>query len=147
MLFFLLISSGDGFFMERHPKLGPVATATEGVFIAGCCQGPKDIPDSVAQASAAASAVLSALSKGWVEVGAEIAEIVEDDCSACKMCISACPYVAITMKSEDDGGRAWINPSLCKGCGTCAAMCPSAAITAHHFTSGQLSAGIAGVLV
>ena len=139
--------SSDGFFMERHPKLGPVATATEGIYIAGCCQGPKDIPDTVAQASAAAGAVLSVLSKGWVQVGGEIAEVVEEDCSACKMCISACPYVAITMKSEDEGGRAWINPSLCKGCGTCAAMCPSAAITAHHFTSEQISAEIAGALL
>ncbi len=144
----LRISRGaDGFFLERHPKLGPVATATDGVFIAGCCQGPKDIPDTVAQASAASSAVLSLLSKGLVEVDAAISKITEDACSACKLCISACPYTAITMMAEDEGGRAWVNPALCKGCGSCAAMCPSGAIVAHHFTTEQLSAEICGVLI
>jgi len=138
--------SADGFFLEKHPKLAPVETATDGIFVAGCCQGPKDIPDSVAQGSAAASAVLSLLCRGVVDVDAAIAEVVEEDCSACKMCLSACPYDAISMKSEADGGRAWINPSLCKGCGTCAAMCPSGSIVAHHFTSDQLSAELMGAL-
>ena len=138
--------SADGFFLERHPKLGPVATATDGVFVAGCCQGPKDIPDTVAQASASAAAVLSLLSKGKVAVEAAIAEVIEDACSSCKLCISACPYQAIAM-ADDDAGRAVVNSALCKGCGTCAATCPSAAIVAHHFTSQQLSAEIHGALL
>jgi len=88
---FSLSRSADGFFLERHPKLDPVATMTDGIFIAGCCQGPKDIPDTVAQASAAAARVLSMISKGEVEIEAATSVVDEELCSGCKTCIELCP--------------------------------------------------------
>jgi heterodisulfide reductase subunit A len=137
--------SADGFFLERHPKLDPIATMTDGIFIAGCCQGPKDIPDTVAQASAAAARALAIISKGKVEVEAATAEINEELCSGCKTCSALCPFSAITF--DEDRQVSIINEVLCKGCGVCVAACPSAAITGKHFTAGQIMAEIEGVLV
>ena len=140
------ISQGaDGFFIERHPKLDPVATMTEGIFIAGCCQGAKDIPDTVAQASAAAARILSLISKGKVELEAATAVIDEEKCSGCRICNLLCPYNAISFIEEEEVSR--INEALCKGCGTCAAACPSGAITHKHFTGEEIMAEIEGVLV
>ncbi len=135
----------DGFFIERHPKLDPVATMTEGIFIAGCCQGCKDIPDTVAQASAAATRVLALISRGKVEMEAAIAVIDEEKCSGCRICNLLCPYSAITFIEEDKVSR--INEALCKGCGTCVAACPSAAITHNHFTAEEIMAELEGVLI
>jgi heterodisulfide reductase subunit A len=137
--------SRDGFFMEKHPKLDPVATTTDGVFVAGCCQGPKDIPDTVAQASAAAARVMAMISKGSVEIEAATAIIEEEFCSGCKTCIALCPYNAISFNEEKK--VSFINEALCKGCGTCAAACPSGAITSRHFTVEQIMAQLEGVLV
>ena len=137
--------SADGFFLERHPKLDPVATMTDGVFIAGCCQGPKDIPDTVAQASAAAARVLALISKGRVELEAATAVIDEEKCSGCRICNLLCPYSAISFIEDDKVSR--INEALCKGCGTCVAACPSGAITHRHFTSEEIMAEIDGVMV
>ena len=137
--------SADGFFLERHPKLDPVATTTDGVFIVGCCQGPKDIPDTVAQASAAAARVLAMISKGRVEIEAISAVIDEELCSGCKICKDLCPYGAISF--EEEKKVCSINEALCKGCGTCVAACPSGAITGRHFTTQQVLAEIEGVLV
>jgi heterodisulfide reductase subunit A len=137
--------SADGFFLERHPKLDPVATMTEGVFIAGCCQGPKDIPDVVAQASAAATRVLALISKGRVELEAATAVIDEEKCSGCRICNLLCPYSAISFIEDDKVSR--INEALCKGCGTCVAACPSVAITHRQFTTEEITAEIEGVLV
>ena len=137
--------SGDGFFLERHPKLDPVATMTEGIFIAGCCQGPKDIPDTVAQASAAATRVLSLISKGKVKLEAAIAVIDEEKCSGCRICNLLCPYNAISFIEDEKVCR--INEALCKGCGTCAAACPSGAITHKQFTTEEIIAEMEGVLV
>jgi heterodisulfide reductase subunit A len=142
---FSLSRSADGFFLEKHPKLDPVATMTDGVFIAGCCQGPKDIPDTVAQASAAAARVLSMISKGKVEIEAAISVVDEEACSGCKTCIDLCPYGAITFDEEKK--LASINEALCKGCGTCTAACPSGAIVSKHFTTEQILAQVEGVLV
>jgi heterodisulfide reductase subunit A len=140
------ISTGaDGFFIERHPKLDPVATMTDGIFIAGCCQGCKDIPDTVAQASAAATRVLALISKGKVEMEAATAVIDEEKCSGCRICNLLCPYNAISFIEEDKVSR--INEALCKGCGTCVAACPSAAITHKHFTTEEIMAELEGVLV
>ena len=144
---FSISRSRDGFFLEKHPKLDPVATMTDGVFIAGCCQGPKDIPDTVAQASAAAARVLAMISKGRVETEAATAVVNEDLCSGCKTCIALCPYLAITFVSQNGTGVAEINEALCKGCGTCVAACPAGAITARHFTTQQIMAQIEGVLI
>jgi heterodisulfide reductase subunit A len=139
------ISRGaDGFFLERHPKLDPVATTTDGVFIVGCCQGPKDIPDSVVQASAAAARLLAMISKGKVEVEAATAEINEELCSGCRIYNNVCPFSAIAFNEEKKLSH--INEVLCKGCGVCAAACPSGVISGKHFTTAQILAEIEGVL-
>jgi len=142
---FSITRSADGFFLERHPKLDPVATTTDGMFVVGCCQGPKDIPDTVAQASAAAARALAMISKGKVELEAITAVVDEEQCSGCKTCILLCPYNAISFDEEKKVSR--IDEVLCKGCGTCVAACPSAAITQRHFTSEQIMAEVEGVLV
>ncbi len=134
----------DGFFMERHPKLDPVTTMTEGIYVVGCCQGPKDIPDTVSQASAAAAQVLAMISRGKVEIEAAIAVIDEELCAGCKICNLLCPYNAITFDEEKKVSR--INEALCKGCGTCVAACPSGAVMGKHFTAEQIMAEIEGVL-
>ena len=142
---FGITKSADGFFLERHPKLDPVATMTDGVFIAGCCQGPKDIPDTVAQASAAATRVLALISKGKVELEAATAVIDEKKCSGCRICNLLCPYSAISYIEDEKVSR--INEALCKGCGPCVAACPSVAITHRQFTTEEIAAEIEGVLV
>jgi len=142
---FNISRSADGFFLERHPKLDPVATSTDGIFVVGCAQGPKDIPDTVAQASAAAARALAMISRGKVEVEAAIAVIDEELCSGCKVCSLLCPYNAISFDEEEKGSR--VNEALCKGCGVCVASCPSGAITGKHFTTEQIMAEIDGVLV
>ncbi len=142
---FSLSRKADGFFLEKHPKLDPVATTTEGVFVAGCCQSPKDIPDTVAQASAAAARVLAMISKGSVEIESATAVVDEEHCAGCKICVDLCAYKAITFDEEKEVCR--INEALCKGCGTCVAACPSGAITGRHFTTEQIMSEIEGVLV
>ena len=142
---FLISRSKEGFFLEKHPKLDPIATATDGVLIAGCCQGPKDIPDTVAQASAAAARALAIVTRGTVEMEAISANIDEDKCSGCQVCVTLCPYKAVTFDPEKKVSS--VNEALCKGCGTCVAACPSAAITGRHFTLQQIMAEIEGVLV
>ena len=142
---FSISRSKDGFFLEKHPKLDPVATTTDGILIAGCCQGPKDIPDTVAQASAAAARVLAMINRGSVEIESATSVIEETLCSGCKTCISLCPYNAISFNEEKKVSV--INEALCKGCGTCAAACPSGAITSRHFTAEQIMAQIEGAMV
>ena len=142
---FNISRSADGFFLERHPKLDPVATTTEGIFVVGCCQGPKDIPDTVAQASAAAARALAMISKGKVEIEAATAVIDEELCSGCKICNLLCPFNAISFDEEKEVSR--VNEALCKGCGVCVAACPSGAITGKHFTAEQIMAEIEGILV
>jgi heterodisulfide reductase subunit A len=140
------VGCGDtGFFTERHPKLDPVATVTEGVFIAGACQGAKDIPDSVAQGAAAAARVLSTISRREVSLEPIRASIDEERCSGCRICNNMCPYHAIDFIEELNVSR--VNPALCKGCGTCVAACPSQVIAGAHFTFDELIAEIDGILV
>ncbi|NLL90368.1 MAG: FAD-dependent oxidoreductase [Dehalococcoidales bacterium] len=134
----------DGFFLEKHPKLDPVSTMTDGIFIAGCCQGPKDIPDTVAQASAAAARALAMISMNKVEIEAATSEIIDELCSGCRICNTLCPYGAITFNEAK--GISEINQVLCKGCGVCVSACPSNAIKGNHFTTKQLIAEIEGVL-
>jgi len=142
---FSLGRSADGFFLEKHPKLDPVATMNDGIFVVGCCQSPKDIPYSVAQASAAAARALAMISAGSIEIEAITAEIDEEFCSGCKTCSDLCPYHAISFDEEKKVSR--INEALCKGCGVCVAACPSGAIIGRHFTTEQLMAEIEGALV
>ncbi len=142
---FSISRKADGFFLERHPKLDPVATTTAGVYVVGCCQGPKDIPDTVSQASAAAAKILATITKGKVELEANTAVINEALCSGCQICNLLCLYNAISFDAEKRVCN--INEALCKGCGVCVAACPSGAITGRHFTTEQIMAEIEGVLV
>ena len=134
----------DGWFIESHPKLDPVATTTDGVYIAGACQAPKDIPDSVAQARAAAARILARTALGRIDIDAVFAEVDEEKCSGCRMCNELCPYVAIEFDAEKR--RSHVISALCKACGACVAACPSGAITARHFTDKQIFSEIEGVL-
>jgi heterodisulfide reductase subunit A len=134
----------DGWFIESHPKLDPVATTTDGVFIAGACQYPKDIPDSVAQARAAAARILARIARGKLEIDAVFAEVDEDHCSGCRICNELCPYSAI--EYDEEKKRSHVISALCKACGACVAACPSGAIKARHFTDAQIFAEIEGVL-
>jgi heterodisulfide reductase subunit A len=138
--------SPDGFFLEKHPKLGPVETATDGVFLAGACQGPKDIPDSVAQGAAAAAAALSMLDAGSVTLEPFTTFVDEQKCGGCRTCEGLCPYSAIEMLDRDGRLVAHINAVLCKGCGACAAACPAGAATQQGFTNEQILAEIEGIL-
>ncbi|MDC0359043.1 4Fe-4S binding protein, partial [Oligoflexia bacterium] len=133
-----------GFLIEKHPKLDPVATTTDGIFIAGCCQGPKDIPDSIAQGSAAAARVLVSIGAGKYEVEAITSHVNEDVCCGCQTCIKVCPYTAISYIEEKN--VSFVNEVLCKGCGTCTSACPSAAIASRHFTMQQIMSQIEGLL-
>lgn len=142
---FSVSRSADGFFLERHPKLDPVATMTDGIFIAGCCQSPKDIPDTVAQANAAAAEALSLISKGKVEIEAATSVINEKICSGCQLCKTVCPYGAISFDEQKLVCR--VNEALCKGCGACVGGCPSDAISLKHFTNEQLVSQMEGMLV
>ncbi len=134
----------DGFFVERHPKLDPIATMTEGIYIAGACQGPKDVPDSVLQGAAAASRVAGLINLETVMVEPVRATIVAESCSGCRICNNLCPYNAIVFHEEEEVSE--VITALCQGCGTCVAACPSAAITGAHFTNDQLFSQIEGLL-
>ncbi len=142
--FFSCSVGRDGFFIEKHPKLAPVSTAADGIFIAGVAQGPKDIPDTVAQAGAAASAVLSLIQQKEVEAEVVTASIDEEICSGCQICVGLCPYTAITYNKDKNISE--LNEALCKGCGTCVAACPSGAAQQKNFRDNQIFAEIKGIL-
>lgn len=132
----------EGFLREVHTKLYPVETAAKGIYIAGCAQGPKDIPESVSQGRAAAAAAAVPLASGRVEVEPFRSSVDQDRCSGCGICIPLCPYGAIGRDSLGEKFRARIDEALCAGCGVCAAACPSAAITLTGFTAEQVTAQI-----
>ena len=136
---------GSGFFRELHPKLGPVETATRGVYLAGCCQGPKDIPYSVSQAKAAAAAAAVPLAQKQVRIEATLSEVSSDLCSGCGICEPLCPYHAISVSKEAGRPKAFINMAQCKGCGVCTAACPSDAIMLHGYRDNQILAQIAAL--
>jgi heterodisulfide reductase subunit A len=141
---FGISQSADGFFMEAHPKLRPVSTNVDGIFLAGCCQGPKDIPDTVAQASAAAAEAITLAAKGQIEVEPTTAVIDSALCAGCKLCIEICPYSAIDF--IDAKGISVVNEALCKGCGACTAICPNKAARQNHFTQDQVLTEMEGLL-
>ena len=128
----------NGFFLEAHPKLRPVDSNTDGIFLAGACQAPRDIPDTVTHASAAASQALGLLSKGYVEVVPTIAEVNELDCVGCNLCVEVCPYGATSLVMTRGRMVSEINEALCKGCGLCVAGCRGKTITLRGFNDTQL---------
>jgi len=136
--------SAEGFFLEKHPKLAPVNTANDGVLLAGACQGAKDIPDTVAQADAAAAKALVLIDAGQIELEPNTAWIEADMCSGCKTCIPLCPYKAISR--DEERKIAVIDTALCKGCGTCVAACPSGAAKQHLFSDEQVNEELEGLM-
>ena len=141
---FNLSTDKQGFFMERHPKLAPLSTMSEGIFIAGVCQSPKDIPDTVAQANGAAAEALTIVVKDKMELEATTAMVNPASCCACQNCVRVCPYGAPFF--NEPKGVSEINEALCKGCGLCASVCPTGAIIARHFTNDQVLAEMEGLM-
>ena len=135
-----LSRTSEGFFMEAHPKLRPVDTPTGGIFLAGCAESPKDIKDSVTQASAAAARAGILMAKGKITVEAITPQIIEEICRGCGLCTKVCPYNAIRINEEKK--KAEVIEAACAGCGTCAAECPFGAIVARSFTDEQIIAQI-----
>lgn len=129
--------TSDGFFLEAHPKLQPVDAATRGFFYAGCAEGPKDIKESVTQASAAAARAIRLMHKGEILTEPITSEVIPEHCKACGRCAEVCPYNAVTVDTKKKT-PAVVNTAACAGCGTCAAECPFGAITMHHFTDVQI---------
>ncbi len=136
--------SSDGWIIERHPKLDPVATMTEGVFAAGCALGPRDIPASVANGSAAAARILGRIHQGVLSLEPVRASVDEARCSGCRICNDLCPYNAIVF--HDDSMTSEVNAALCQGCGTCIAACPAGAMSGTGFSDAQVLAQIEGLL-
>ncbi len=134
----------EGWFLEKHPKLAPVSTLSDGIYIAGADAYPKDIPDTVSQAEAAAGELISLIDKGYTESLPNVITIDEEKCSACRMCISVCPADAISINKEKNVAE--VNVGLCKGCGACAAVCPTKAIKQYLYSDDEIFAEIEGVL-
>jgi heterodisulfide reductase subunit A len=141
---FGIACGAQGWMIERHPKLDPVATMTEGIFIAGCAQGPKDIPSSVVQGAAAAARVIAKIQQGHMMLEPIRASIDENKCSGCRICNSLCPFNAISFDEEKEVSV--INTALCQGCGTCVAACPAGAISGTQYSDVQIMSQIEGVL-
>jgi len=142
---FGLSCSADGWFIEKHPKLDPVATMTEGILIAGCVQGPKDIPATVAQGAAAAARALGKIQAKEIALEPFRASVDETKCSGCRICNDLCPFNAILF--HEDRMVTEINAALCQGCGTCVAACPAGAISGTGFSNEQVLAQIEGLLL
>jgi len=136
--------SVEGFFIERHVKLDPVTTMTDGVLIAGCTVGPKDVPASVAQGAAAAARVINYIEQGEMKLEPYRAIIDQDKCSGCRICNNLCPFNAIHF--HEDRMVSEVNEALCQGCGTCIAACPAGAIVGTGFSDQQIMAQIDGLL-
>jgi heterodisulfide reductase subunit A len=137
--------SADDWYIERHPKLDPVATMTDGIYIAGCAQGPKDIPASVVQGAAAAARILGKIQQKEIALEPVRATINQDQCSGCRICNNLCPFSAILFHEEEMVSE--VNPALCQGCGTCVAGCPAGAISGTGFSDVQILSQIDGLLL
>ena len=140
--------SEDGFLLEKHPKLAPVDTASDGIFLAGACQGPKDIPDTVAQAGAAAAAALAMIDRGTVAIEPFVPWVSDLHCVGCGLCAEVCPFQAIEMVEQRPFQiKAHVNETLCKGCGLCVSACRGKAISFHGFNDQQLLAEMDALLM
>jgi heterodisulfide reductase subunit A len=144
------LRSADGFLLEAHPKLRPLECTTAGIFLAGTCQGPKDIPDTVAQASGSAAKVIDLLSSGGIDLEPLKAIVDKDLCSGCRVCETLCPFMAIELKKERKGDaeelRAEVTEAMCQGCGLCSAACPTGAIRIQQYNNGQVFAQVQAAL-
>jgi len=140
----------DGFFLEAHAKLRPVEFATEGIFIAGVAHSPKSIPETIAQAKAAAAKAATIISKDKYEAEPTIAAVNEDLCDGCGICVPVCEYNALEVVSRKGGGEdekiVQLSEALCKGCGGCVAACPSGAMEQKGFKNEQMLAMIRAAL-
>ncbi len=136
--------SSDGWVIERHPKLDPVATMTEGIFAAGCALGPRDIPSSVANGAAAAARILGRIQQKEMSLEPVRASVDEARCSGCRICNDLCPYNAILFHADRMVSE--VNAALCQGCGTCIAACPAGAMHGTGFSDAQVLAQIEGLL-
>ncbi|MBQ3637390.1 MAG: CoB--CoM heterodisulfide reductase iron-sulfur subunit A family protein, partial [Clostridia bacterium] len=141
----------NDFFTEAHPKLRPVESPTAGIFLSGVCQGPKDIPETVAQASACAAKVIGLLSKDKLKGNPCVAHSDEMMCNGCSNCANVCPYGAITYSDKEfrmpdrttkTRRVAWVNPAVCQGCGACTVACPSGAMDLLGFSNSQIMAEV-----
>jgi len=131
--------AADGFMMEAHPKLKPVDTTLDGIFIGGMTQGPKDIPYSISQGSACAARATRFLAQGKALTEGITIAVDEDICVRCEVCVPMCPFQALKM---DDDGKLEIITALCKGCGTCAVACPTGALQQSHYKNNQILAQV-----
>ncbi len=132
-------TGAGGFIREYHPKLRPVDTQRTGMFVCGTAQGPKSIPDSIAQAKAAAARAIAMLSSGFTMTAAQVAASDPEVCIACGVCEAACPQTAIVLTTGDDA-HSVVDPNVCRGCGICAAECPTGAIQLGGFSDAELLA-------
>lgn len=137
-----LSKSEDGFLMELHPKLEPVSTSISGIYIAGCAQGPKDIPDTVAQASASASKVIGFFNKKEYEIETVTAYIEEEKCIGCGKCVEVCPFDALYLEN----GKCKIKEINCRGCGICSAVCFAGAINVRNTGYREIIKQLEGIL-
>ena len=141
----------NDFYVEAHPKLRPVESPTAGIFLSGMCQGPKDIPETVSQAGAAAAKVIGLLAKDKLMTNPCTAGCNEKICSGCKTCANVCPYGAITYETKtvinlagvrEERTVASVNQALCQGCGACTVACPSLAMDLKGFSNKQILAEV-----
>jgi heterodisulfide reductase subunit A len=134
--------SPDGFFLEAHPKLRPVETVLDGIYLAGACQGPKDLAESITQGSGAAAKILALFAHDTITLDALVSQVDPDKCIGCESCFKECPFQAVEMVGEGKKRKARIIEAACKGCGVCAGACPSGAVTARGFTDEMILAQI-----
>ena len=132
-------TGAGGFIREYHPKLAPVDTQRAGMFVAGTAQGPKSIPDSIAQAKAAAARVVAMLSSGYTMTAAQVAAGDPEICIACGVCVDACPQMAVHLTTGTDA-HSVVDPNICRGCGICAAECPTGAMQLGRYSDAEVLA-------
>jgi heterodisulfide reductase subunit A len=137
-----LAVSPDGFFLEAHPKLRPLETVLDGIYLAGACQGPKDLAESITQGSGAAAKILALLAHDTITLDGLISQVDPDKCIGCESCFKECPFQAVEMVGEGKKRQARIIEAACKGCGVCAGACPSGAVIARGFTDEMILAQI-----
>jgi len=137
----------DGFFLEAHPKLKPLETVLDGIFLAGACQGPKDLAESLTQGSGAAAKVLALFAHETITLDGLVAQVDPDICVGCGECVAACPFQAMELVGEENARQAQVVTAACKGCGVCAGACPTGAVVPAGFTDDMILAQIDEALV